>query len=80
MTEQDKCAYELFNDALPYYHKSHEDYPAMLKLRLALNHYGSAWDACRDIACHYLSDAKLKKEAIKRLRHVECFGGCNHVE
>lgn len=75
MTEQENCAYELFNDALPFYHKTREDYPAMLKLRLALNHYGSVWEACHDIANNYIQDPKTKHEVINRLRHEESFGG-----
>lgn len=71
--EQEKVAYALFNDALPYYHSTAAELPAMLKLRLALNGYGSAWAACVDIANHYLYTPKLKLEANTALVRVQNF-------
>lgn len=60
-TDMEKAAMALFNDALPYYWETADKYPAMLKLRLALNGYGSAYAACVDIANHQLMTAKLKR-------------------
>jgi hypothetical protein len=59
LREQEKAAYALFNDALPYYWETADKYPPMLKLRLALNGYGSAHAACHDIANHQLTTAKF---------------------
>ena len=71
--EREKAAYALFNDALPYYWETADKYPAMLKLRLAINGYGSAHAACVDIANHQLATAELKREANRALISVQTF-------
>lgn len=71
--DMEKAAYALFNDALPYYWETADKYPAMLKLRLALNGYGSAHAACFDIANHQLTTAKLIREANRALIQVQNF-------
>lgn len=71
--DMETAAYALFNDALPYYWETADTYPPMLKLRLALNGYGSAAMACVDIANHQLMTAKLKREANHALVAVQTF-------
>lgn len=73
LRQQENAAYALFNDALPYYWETADKYPAMLKLRLAINGYGSAHAACVDIANHQLMTAKLKREANRALISVQTF-------
>lgn len=69
----ENAAYALFNDALPYYWEIADKYPPMLKLRLAVNGYGSAHAACADIANHVLTTPKLKREANRALVAVQTF-------
>lgn len=69
----ENAAYALFNDALPYYWEIADKYPPMLKLRLAVNGYGSAHAACVDIANHVLTTPKLKREANRALVAVQTF-------
>lgn len=71
--DMEKAAYALFNDALPYYWELADKYPPLLKLRLAINGYGSAAMACVDIANHQLTTAKLKQEANHALVAVQTF-------
>lgn len=71
--EQENAAYKLFNDALPYYWATADKYPPLLKLRLAVNGYGSAHAACVDIANHQLATGKLKREANRALMSVQTF-------
>lgn len=72
--EQETRAYNLFKDALPHYFKTHDEYPDDIKFRLALNGYGSCWEACLDIANHVLTTPKLKREACKELSHMQSIG------
>ena len=69
--EEENIAYKLFKDALPYYHKQIEEYPAGLKLRLGLNGFGSAWQAANDIANHYLKTPRLIRKAQLELRKAQ---------
>lgn len=71
--DMENAAYALFNDALPYYWETADKYPAMLRLRLAVNGYGSAHAACVDIANHQLTSRKLKREAGRALVSVQTF-------
>lgn len=71
--DTENAAYALFNDALPYYWETADKYPPMLKLRLALNGYGSAAMACVDIANHQLMTPKIKREANRSLVSVQTF-------
>lgn len=71
--DMEKAAYALFNDALPYYWVLADKYPPLLKLRLALNGYGSAAMACVDIATHVLTSPKLKREANCALVAMQTF-------
>lgn len=71
--DMEKAAYALFNDALPYYWETADRYPPMLKLRLAINGYGSAAMACVDIATHVLTTPKLKREANRALVAMQTF-------
>lgn len=71
--DMENAAYTLFNDSLPYYWETADKYPPMLKLRLALNGYGSAHAACVDIANHVLTSRKLKQEANRALVSVQTF-------
>ena len=71
--DTENAAYALFNDALPYYWETADKYPPILKLRLAVNGYGSAHAACVDIANHVLTSRKLKREANRALVSVQTF-------
>lgn len=71
--DMENAAYALFNDALPYYWELADKYPPMLKLRLALNGYGSAAMACVDIVNHQLTTPKIKREANRALVAVQTF-------
>lgn len=69
--EPEKIAYELFTDALPHYFDTYDEYPDDIKFRLALNGYGSCWEACLDIANHVLTTPKLKKNNIDEIDEYE---------
>lgn len=71
--DPEKAAYKLFNDVLPYYWQTADRYPPMIKLRLAVNGYGSAPAACVDIANRVLTTRKLKREANRALVSVQTF-------
>ena len=74
--EQEKAAYALFMDALPYYWESDpRKVPAGLRLRLALNRYPSAAMACVDIATRQLVTPKLAREAGRRLVAIQAWKG-----
>lgn len=72
--ERETIAYKLFADALPHYFETHDEYPDDIKFRLALNGYGSCWEACLDIAIHVLTTPKLKRKACKELLHMQSVG------
>lgn len=69
----ENVAYALFNDALPYYWEIADRYPPMLKLRLAVNGYGSAHAACVDIANRVLTTPGLKRKANRALVAMQTF-------
>ena len=73
ISDTEIAAYTLFNDALPYYWETPDKYPAMLKLRLALNGYGSAHAACVDIASHWITSRRLQREVNRALISVQTF-------
>ena len=73
--EKEKAAFELFKAALPYYWKTADELPAGLRFHLAMNGYGSAAMACVDIANHWLSTPKLKREANRALTHMQSWKG-----
>lgn len=75
---RDQAAYALFKEALPYYYKTHEEYPDALKFKLMLNHYQSAWSACVDIAMHVIVSKKLNRQAQKELAHHQTWGTDGH--
>ena len=70
---QEQTAYALFKEALPYYWKTAAEVPAALRLRLMLNSYVSANDACVDIALHWLKTPKTKREANRALTRMQAF-------
>lgn len=71
--DMENAAYALFSDALPYYWELADKYPPLLKLRLAINGYGSAAMACVDIATHVLTEPKLKRQANRALVAMQTF-------
>lgn len=72
--ERETTACDLFKDAPPHYFETHDEYPDDIKFRLALNGYGSCWEACLDIANHVLTSPKIKRKASKELLHMQSVG------
>lgn len=70
---QEMMAYTLFKAALPYYWKTREEVPDGVCFLLMMNSYGSAQEACNDIAQHWLKTPKIKREANRALTHMQAF-------
>ena len=79
LTDSQKIALDLFNDALPFYFSTYDELPDELKFRLMINQYGSAAMACVDIALHQLP-GKACKECKKRLTHTQTWRGIEPEE
>lgn len=63
----------VFNELLPYYYEHSDDLPQEIKLILLLNHWGSVFHACQDIALHLTSGCQSRRLQ-RSLRHAESFG------
>lgn len=72
-TELELSVFNFFKEILPYYDCESSTLPATIKLKLALNGWGSVWQACECISRMLLSP-KLKKQANAMLVHQQAFG------
>lgn len=70
--EHDEELYNNFKEFLPYYYAQKDDVPAMIRLRIAINHFPNAAMACHWIV-NNITQKRLAKKALRELTVMQVY-------